>query len=66
MFVSCFVGPKRNRVKYISTKPHAGGFYTDPNLDVFKKGETRAWRFDNNNGTETVIAGPGVDTCNYA
>ena len=55
-----FVGPKKDRVKYIGSKPKPGDIYKAPSFDVFKPGETGAWRFDDPTGDQEIslIAGP--------
>ena len=54
-----FVGPKKDRVKYIATKSRSGDVYKAPSLDVFKHGSNGAWRFRRaDNGRHIVIAGP--------
>ena len=60
------VGSSKDRVKYISSMPQPGGVYKAPDFDVFKNGETGAWRFDcPAPGKINVVAGPSTPT-NYA
>ena len=61
-----FVGPKKNRVKYIASKHKSGDVYKAPDISVFKTNSDGAWRFNTTVGGENpvVIAGPDTPTAN--
>ena len=58
-----FVGSGKDRVKYIVTKPRPGGVYIADSLDVFKKNDSGAGRFQHH-AKGTVIAGPSTTRSN--
>ena len=57
--------PENATVKYIGSKPHKGGVYKAPSLEVFLPKETGSWRFSTKqSASETIVAGPDLpSTC---